>query len=239
MKKKTVIRILLFFLLLPALALAHFAVFPQETRCILIDFSNFKKSGNIYYHNSAKLDKIQEVKALAEKKDSLFWKSNIILDYKLIYCDTEKDFNKYAVAGAPAATYMKLGAYIIIKQESIDENIIAHELCHAILYRNIGWYKRTFTIPAWFDEGLAMQVDDRAYYSIDSLLAKKNAGLQLPDVTKLKKATDFFSGDNETLMLNYSMAKYIVHEWMKTHSLKKFIEAINEGDSFENAYQKK
>lgn len=233
--------LLVFLLLLPVIAIAHYIAFPQETRCILIGFSDFERSGNIYYKKNispGKLQVLQQIMASAEKKDRLFWQDNTIVNYKLICCSTEKDFNKYAPAGTPAATNMKLGAYIVIKDAGIDENIIAHEIAHTILYRNIGWYKRTFIIPTWFDEGLAMQVDDRDYYSIDSLLAKKNAGLSLPDVTKLKNPSNFFSGDNETVMLNYATAKYIVHDWLKTHSLKSFIEALKRGKSFEKAYGK-
>ncbi|MFT3909684.1 MAG: hypothetical protein QM737_09690 [Ferruginibacter sp.] len=242
MKSRAVKKIIIaFLLLLPVIAVAHYFVFPQETRCMLLPFSNFKSSGNLYYKkmDAEKMHQLQQLKHLAETKNSIFWKENIILDYKMIYCDDQQDFNKYASPYVPAATNMKMGAYIIIKDESIDENIIAHELSHTILYRNIGWYKRTFTIPAWFDEGLAMQVDDRNYYSIDSLLAKQNKGLQLPDVTKMNSLADFFAGDHETVMLHFSTAKYVVHEWLKTHSLKKFIEAINNGEDFEKAFSQK
>lgn len=231
--------ILVFLILIPLTTLTHYIVFPQETRCILLPFYSFEKNENLYYKKNSQADKIRLLKSkkeISEKKDSLFWKQNTIIDYKLIYCNDSAGFSKYAPSQVPAATYMKMGAYIVIKDESLDENIIAHELSHTILYRNIGWYKRTFVIPTWFDEGLAMQVDDRDYYSIDSLLAKQRAGLTLPDVTQLKKASDFFSGDTETIMLNYATAKYIVFEWLKTHSLQKFIEAINNGQDFEKAY---
>lgn len=239
MKRKTVLRAGFFILLfLPAIAIAHFIVFPQETRCILLPLSNFNSSGNLYYKDidHGKINAILQLKSRAEKRNADFWKENLLLDYKIVYCNNEKVFNKYAPPFVPAATNMKMGAYIVIKDESIDVDIISHEMSHTVLYRNIGWYKRTFKIPTWFDEGLAMQVDERNYYSIDSLLAKQQAGLTLPDVTKLKSAAEFFAGDHETVMLHYATAKYIVHEWLKTHSLKKFIDDINNGTGFENAY---
>ena len=236
--KRTGRILLVFLMILPAIAFAHLFIFTQESRCILIRFSNFKKSGNIYYKDisAGELLNLERIKNEAEKKNSLFWKDNLMLDYKIIFCNSEKDFNKYAPAGAPAATYMKMGAYIVIKNESLDENIISHEISHTILYRNIGWFKRTFKIPTWFDEGLAMQVDDRNYYSIDTFLTKKNAGLKMPDFTKLESAHEFFSGDNETVLLNYAASKYIVFEWLKAHSLAEFIININMGASFNEAY---
>ena len=239
MNRKTAGRIVLAFLLpLPALAFAHFIVFPQETRCILICLSDFKRHGNLYFKNNAdpnKLARLLKAKAFVEKKDRVFWQGNIKMNYKLIYCSTEQDFARYGPSGAPAATYMKLGASVVIKDESIDQNIISHELSHAILYKNIGWYKRTFIIPTWFDEGLAMQVDDRTYYSVDTLLVKRPAQ-KLQDITIFKKASDFFSGDNETIILHYATAKYVVHEWLKTHYLKNFIDAIRRGENFNKAY---
>ena len=63
--------------------------------------------------------------------------------------------------------------------------------------------------------------------------------MQVPDVTKLKDPDAFFAGDNEMVMLNFTAAKYLLHEWLKTHSLTKFIVAINAGEKFENAYSQK
>ncbi len=80
-----------------------------------------------------------------------------------------------------------------------DINILSHEISHTVLYRKIGWYRLHFKIPTWFDEGLAMQVDDRDYYSIDTLLNKKAAGLILPDVTNngySRKISQWFNGTN-------------------------------------------
>lgn len=84
----------------------------------------------------------------AETKNRQCWLQNTLLDYKLIYCSNKQDIENFMPADAPAATYTKLGAYIVLQDEGIDENILAHELCHTILYRNIGWYKKTFKIPA-------------------------------------------------------------------------------------------
>jgi hypothetical protein len=239
MKKRTAGKlILVFMLLLPMMAIAHYIVFPQESRCILLPFSGLNKSGNIYYKNitQQKMQQVLEAKSAAENKAAAFWKTSLQLDYTMVFCNNETEFSKYASPFVPAATNLKMGAYIIIKDESIDENIIAHEISHTVLYRNIGWYKRTFEIPAWFDEGLAMQVDDREYYSIDSLLAKQKAGIKLPDVRAFRKMADMFDGDHAAVMLNYATSKYVIHEWLKDHSLKNFIAAINRGESFDNAY---
>jgi hypothetical protein len=228
-------------LLLPVMAFAHFLVFPQETRCILISFSSFEKKGNVYFNSnisSNRIDTLITLRNIAEKKANCFWGNNILLDYKLIYCNSEKEYNKYGQGnGTPACAYCKMGAFVVLSMDGLDSSIIAHELSHCILYNNIGFYNVNFKIPTWFNEGLAMQIDDRDYYSIDSLMAKKNAGVKLPDVTTFKSNAEFSSGNHAEIMLNYATAKYTVSEWLKTHSLKKFIEAIKSGVAFKKAYE--
>jgi hypothetical protein len=49
----------------------------------------------------------------------------------------------------------------------------------------------------------------------------------------------FQGGSAEQVMLNYSTAKYVVHEWLSKNSLDTFIELINKGNSFEKSYNRK
>ena len=240
MKKKLLRSIFIILLMLPLIAVAHYFAFPEETNCILIRFADFEKNENLFFRKNTPAEKIitlQKIRVVAENRLQHFWGKQTILNYDIVYCNNEKDFNRYGHAGAPAATQLKCGAWVVVKEESLDEDIVAHEISHTILYNNIGWYKTRFEIPLWFSEGLAMQVDDRNYYSIDTLLAKKNSGLVLPDVTQLRNASGFYAGTRETIMLNYATSKYIVHEWLKTHSLSRFIEDINKGLGFEKSYR--
>lgn len=234
--------ILIILLFLPLIAAAHFFIFPQETRCILIEFTDFKKQQNIYYRKDVSANTIQELIKLkydAEKKLYTFWKDADHINYKLIYCEEESDYKNYGRQGSPAVANIKMGAYVVIPKNMFDVNILSHEISHTILYRKIGWYKLHFKIPTWFDEGLAMQVDDRDYYSIDTLLSKQAAGIILPDVTKMDTPEKFHSSSAEQIMLNYSTAKYVVHKWLKKNSLNTFIQAIDKGYSFEKSYNRK
>jgi hypothetical protein len=82
-----------------------------------------------------------------------------------------------------------------------------------------------------------MQVDDREKYAIDSLQAKINEGFILPDISTIATATQFYTGDDDAITLHYITAKYIIHEWLKTHSLSLFIKKMKEGEAFEKAYE--
>ena len=207
--KKIFRTILIILLFLPLIAVAHFIVFPQETRCMLIEYSDFKKQENIFYRKDVPATSIQQlikIKKEAEKKVAIFWKDSEHINYKLIYCEAAEDYKNYGREGAPAVVNIKMGAYVVIPKDMLDVNILSHEISHTVLYRKIGWYKYRFKIPTWFDEGFAMQVDMRDYYSTDAL-SRKNSGIILPDVTQMNTPEKFRKGSNDQVILNYLNAK--------------------------------
>jgi hypothetical protein len=240
MKKLLKRTLIIAVVLMPLMTFAHYLVFPQETRCILISFSNFEHKQNVYYSKTTtavQLENLFQLQKVAEDKVKSFWKENALLDYTLIYCNSETTYDKYGSPGTPATTQRKLGAYVVLSNDGLDEQIIAHEITHTILYNQIGWYKAINKIPTWFEEGLAMQVDDREKYAIDNLQIKINNGLSLPDVSTLANGAQFYSGDDAAITLHYITAKYIINEWLNTHSLKKFINAMKSGVVFKKAYK--
>jgi hypothetical protein len=238
--KKTVIRtFLVFIILIPIAAFAHFIVFPQETRSILIDYSDFKKDGRIYFNALTPQSKIDSLKSLinnASIRIGNFWGSKTS-NPKFVYCLLEDDFKKYCYNPAvPAVTYSKLGTVIVLSADGMDLDIIAHEFSHAEFYERIGFYNKTFKIPTWFDEGLAMQSDYRDYYSDDTLKARSDNFKNLPDIKNFKSAGAFLAGSHNQVMLNYMTAKHEIKNWYTKEKLDMFIEDINSGKTFKEAY---
>ena len=239
--KKIILRIFLVFLILiPLAAVAHFIIFPQESRCILIDYSSFKKQGRLYFNantSPAKMDTLKILIAQASDRVADFWgKKNG--SPKIIYCDIDEDFKKYGNERLdPATTQYKLGPYIVIGKEGVDKDIIAHELSHAALYERLGFYKMMFTIPRWFDEGLAMQNDYRNYYSEDTLRVRSDNYRNLPDIKKFTTGGGFNEGTHEQVMLNYMAAKHAVKNWYSLQKLNILIADLNNGKSFEAAFK--
>jgi hypothetical protein len=226
---------------IPISAFAHFIFFPQQTRCILVDYSNLKKDGRFYYSAGTALQKVDSVKNLiaqAATRVADFWGQKTC-NPKFIYCDSDKDFTKFGSPfSVPALTHIKLGAYIVISNEGIDKDIIAHEMSHAELYERIGFYNWTFKIPRWFDEGLAMQNDYRDYYSEDTLKFKSDNFTHLPDVKQLRSGKQFNEeGTHNQVMLNYMTAKYVVKKWYTKEKLDQLIKAINAGKTFDEAFE--
>lgn len=239
---KILLRIcLIFIILIPVAAFAHYIIFPQETRSILIDYSDFKKQGHVYFNQTTPPHKIDSLKSLmsqASIRINNFWGQQTC-NPKLIYCDTENDFKKYSTNPfAPAATYLKLGSVIVIGPGAIDLDILAHEFSHAEFYERIGFLKFNYKIPSWFKHGLAMQNDYRNYYSEDTLKVKSDNFKNLPDIKNLTSDKQFYAGSLSQIMLNYMTAKHAVKNWYTKEKLDKFLKEINSGKTFEEAFGK-
>ena len=239
-KKITLRCLLIFLILIPVATLAHFIIFPQETRTILIDFSCFKKDGRLYYNVHIPAKKIETLKMLVQQASlrvAAFWGQQTA-DPKYIYCDTEEDFKKYGNDRKdPATTQYKLGTYIVINNAGVDLDIIAHELNHAELYTRTGFFTVMYKIPRWFDEGLAMQNDYRNYYSEDTLRVRSNNFKNLPDVKQFNNGTTFYEGGREQVMLNYLTAKHAVKNWYTKEKLAQLMKDLNDGKSFKEAFK--
>jgi len=240
--KKRLLRILFIFLaLIPVTAFAHFILFPQETRSILIDFSSFNKEGRLYFNHNTKKSSIENIQSLIENASarvSQFWGGKMA-NPKFIYCDQDADFKNYSVnPKAPAVTYCKLGTYVVLSKEGVDLDIIAHEISHAELFTRVGFYNWTIVIPDWFKHGLAMQNDYRRYYSTDTLTARTDHFKNMLDITQFKTGAQFYSGTMEQIMLRYMIAKYVVGRWYSREKLIQLTKDLNSGKSFDEAFNK-
>lgn len=95
----------------------------------------------------------------------------------------------------------------------------------------MGYLKRFLQLPTWFDEGVAMQVDYRARYSLspeDSQTADY--------VRDLTTFSSFFKGDEQGVVRNYASAKQVVASWLSkvgTTSLYARLQRLKNGESFD------
>ena len=232
--------VLIFLVVIPFSGFAHFIFFPQQTRCILIDYSEFSKEGSLYFNSNTpqnKLDTIKSIIQLASNRVASFWGQKTCHP-TFIYCENSRDFKKFGSPYPfPAMTHMKFCSYIVISDQGVDADILAHEISHAEFYQRLGFYTWSFKIPRWFDEGLAMQNDNRSYYSEDTLKARSNNFKNLRDVKKFISGKQFSEeGTPEQVTLNFMTAKHIVNKWYTKEKLDNFIKDMNSGKSFEDAF---
>lgn len=148
--------------------------------------------------------------------------------------------------GAPNArtglTHLAItGAYIVLEPEGINSDVLAHELCHAELLERIGWCSRTFQLPAWFDEGLAMLVDYRFPHAEEEWHILTHNGTYAPDLQSLSTNREFFSNPHHTY-LNYLTARHEVKQWYQERGqagLLAFCRCMAAGNSFKYCYCQK
>lgn len=95
-------------------------------------------------------------------------------------------------------------ACLIIGPNGQNIDVVAHELMHAEMRHRVGSWTMFRKVPAWFDEGVAMQMDYRERYAMSHE--------QLSNTTyvrEFKSYGDFFNGQN-----SYAAAKREVRNWL-------------------------
>lgn len=227
--------------LIAILGIVYSILVPNLTRCYLIEFYDFKKDTSLYYRSDVKKEDINHLKELidqAEIRVSNFWGEELS-DPVFIYCTNDEDYKKFGSDfDSPACMLKGFATYIVFNKNGLQLGGVAHELNHAELYARIGTIKRKLRIPKWFDEGLAMQVDDRDICSLELLKEMSNNFTNLPDIKKMNSTRSFLGETSAETLLNYLTAKYEVQNWYTDEKLKNFIKNIKKGMRFEEVYEK-
>ena len=86
---------------------------------------------------------------------------------------------------------------IAVGPNGMNIDVISHELVHAEIFHIVGFWKRLFFIPTWFDEGVAMQVDFREKYVDHKFVGERN---ELVTIESLFYGFQFFAGDDYDLI---------------------------------------
>ena len=166
---------------------------------------------------------------------------------KVIYCHNETYFKQFG-AGSPGVAYLTpIGPYIVIGPRGLRTDVVSHELCHAELFSRIGWWNSEFEKPAWFDEGLAMQLDyryaNRSHSRFFGFMIDWERRVGKGDKAfGLKNLTDreaFTSGDFRQTELAYVTSGMEVSRWLENvgrEGLLHFTSMLHHGYSFEKAY---
>ncbi len=136
--------------------------------------------------------------------------------------------NSYNRAGraylTPVATFIVLGPNGLL---GLD--VLAHELAHVEFSARIGYWNRG-KVPNWFDEGLAVQFDDR--YTEAEWRARTDNGRTAPAVDQMGIITH----DD---WLGYATAKHEVRRWLDAvgqEGLGALLQAIRSGEGFQETY---
>ncbi|GGM98775.1 hypothetical protein GCM10010967_35830 [Dyadobacter beijingensis] len=232
-----------------------FFLFPQVFYCELIAFSNFKSTDKKVYFspdiNPNKYKSLKNTIALAGARVDSFYQGQKSSP-KIIICHTPQQYQKYcsSTEGAGCSIGMPWGsAYVVLNAQGMNTDVIAHEMSHIELLERIGWWKTTSDVPQWFNEGLALMLDQRFVRQTDPRERYKSYRyewryytrngsdlLLLKDISTMRA---FFGGDQQHVMTAYMTAGMEVSYWLllrKNTGLQRFIAQMRDGASFTDAY---
>ena len=107
-----------------------------------------------------------------------------------------------------------LPSIIVLGPEGQNIDVASHEFSHAELRQRTSVLLRTYRIPTWFDEGLAMQLDHRQDYTDVALrrylLQSEIEPIRLPS---LSRPSGFYV-QGDVGKAHYAFANCVVRDWL-------------------------
>lgn len=243
------------FLLLSLVITLLYLQYSHIFFCETIRFSAFVKTGkNLYVSKWIPMEDHQDIKGMlesAENRITGFWgdrKGTPVL----IVCARPEEYERYCHskegAGCSLGTFYG-SSFIVLNLHGLNTDVISHEMCHNELFERLGWRKTTFSVPQWFNEGLAMMLDHRFVNTSDSALRYRRYLREwklrtLPPAKRLtlgeiSSLNGFFNGDSRHVTLAYLTAASEVSYWLMivgNQGLEEWLEAFSKGGSFSDSY---
>lgn len=224
--------------------------YPSIVRCMTVEMRDFDQvSPNVYVSPDtppASRSLLKDLMRRSKTRVAELW-GNYEANPTFIYCHNETYFKQFG-AGSPGVAYLTpVGAYVVIGPRGMRTDVISHELCHAELFSRIGWWNSEFEKPAWFDEGLSMQLDyryarrghSRFFGFMIDWERRVGKGDKAFDLENLYDREAFTSGDFRQTELAYVTSGMEVSRWLETverEGLLLFTERLRSGETFDKAY---
>lgn len=215
-KKLTLALIIVIGFLLIAITYTIFK-FPFLINCATIQYSTFNvKDKSVYFSpsiNKSLQDSLYALVQDAKARNKSFWGIEPS-QYTIIFCLSDKELEKYSGnANVKTISHLTpLGTYIVLGKIGYDLDIISHELCHAVLLSKVGYFNKTRNIPLWFDEGIALQLDNRLY--LKDTLFEKNYKTDAAYLQKIANPQGFYLENWDETLKNYIVARYELKIWL-------------------------
>ena len=132
-----------------------------------------------------------------------------------------------AVSHGSARFAPLLPSVVVLGPQGMNGDVAAHELAHAELAERTSAWLRTFRVPTWFDEGLAMQPDHREAYGRPAL-RRYLAEIEVPRLRDIDRPSTFFRTGTAG-RANYAFARCVVGAWLAAHGperLQRLIDGV-------------
>jgi len=156
---------------------------------------------------------LRETVARAAKQVATFYGS-FDRQPTVLACETAACDHRLGGRGARATTFGTL--FIRLSPRGVDQTILAHEFSHVEFHARVGDYRfLTGTVPAWFDEGLAVIVsNDERYLGPGETSAARCRAEPYADLPSSPFRWAAESGKTHSL---YAQAACRVMRWMEAN----------------------
>jgi hypothetical protein len=208
--------------------------FPGGTACALIEFSGLEMlpDGTRLQNSSTSAERqaMLEIQTQAKTRITKMFGAPRAKPL-VVFLNNPATVFTFKSNGYGGTYFVGPRACVIIGPQGTNVNVIAHELLHAELSERVGPWRRSSEIPAWFDEGLAMQVDFRSRYNSSQPVD----AIELASLRILRSMDQFNAGNDEEITRHYARSKRAVAQWLEKtgrSNLYARLERIDSGESF-------
>lgn len=198
--------------------LSIFWIFPQPFHIAYAKYVTFQKYSDQLYSSmplSSKREKLlYKYYQTASNRVESFW-GDKRGNATVFYCEKIDTYNRLCQSpkGSGCSIITPFGSWIVLNYNGLNNDVIAHEMCHDELATRAGWWASRTKIPKWKDEGLALQLDNRFVAATDSIqryidykaeLQRFSMGNQVTiPLENLQSEKQFFGGDAVYTQLAY------------------------------------
>lgn len=232
---------------------AYYFWFPAIWHCQTVRFAPFTGyPGGVYVSNDATAtERNTLLRAIERSRQRIrqFW-GHQLGDSSIIFCHDKARYAEFAMLDEGAGTSLgtPTGSWIVINPAGLNDDVIAHEMCHDELFTRLGWFKTKNSVPQWFDEGLALMVDYRFTNPdssrrhldyLDEWMLSTHHGSDALELTDIRTVKGFFGGDRHHINRAYLTSGLEVSRWLSVvgkPGLHELMLALRHGEAFDHAY---
>lgn len=217
-----------------SIAATAFAVaFPAPTVCAVIDAYEFDEvSERFYVPPNSSPEQIADYQRLIHEARKRIGETYGEPESEpvIVFFDDPQTFSPLFLNEVGQGPSVGSRSCLIIGPRGQSVDVIAHELIHTEIHHRVGAWGMLMEIPAWFDEGVAMQVDYRERFIVSPE--------SLPDTSYVRayeSYSDFSSGEQ-----SYAAARREVMELLaKTPANRLYsnLARIRNGEPFERVFE--
>lgn len=212
---------------IPVLAWAS----PHNAICMASKFvgNEISSGGNVQVSKSATqsdINKLNDYVMLGrERIKTVLWDQSSTPE--ILFLNGEKVFGLLEYNNYGSSISLPHKTCLLIGPKGLNIDVISHELVHADIAMMLGFWKN-LNLPAWINEGIAMQVDMRKRYDISTL-----DGADVKYVTS-KNGREFYKDDVDQVVRNYAAARHLFSEWIDANDVDRLSTELllNNYDSF-------